>query len=427
MENLKIYFLTYNVGTSGPEISTENLHELLHLNKNKTLYDFYVLSLQEVKAQPHNMLVSALFDDPWTNLFRDTLKAKGYVKIKTIRLQGLMTSVFCLRKHLLNLREIESEYTRTGLSGMWGNKGAVSIRLSIYGCSVCFVNSHLSAHENMLKDRVDDYNDIIKAQVFHVPEQSHIFYHDYVFWMGDLNFRLLDRIGKTPEEIDLIIQKGDLERLFEHDELKYIMTTGEAFSELTETPPKFPPTFKYEVGTNYYDHKRKPAWTDRILYKVNSNNYENVTLNAEQKSYEAHPNFRLSDHKPVTANFVIKVFADYAENVVVFDKIPFWYVEEENVAYYKFTKDYKSEKDDWIGIFKEDFSSLDEYITYEYVGKNGEQTSVNPQPKYKIKFSETPERTSDRYCLIYFCQTEDNLQSVLGISDPISFKEKPRN
>lgn len=58
---------------------------------------------------------------------------------------------------------------------------------------------------------------------------------------------------------------------------------------------------------NVFVCRRRPAWTDRILYRVSSNNYENVTLNVEQKSYEAHCNYALSDHKPVTAEFVIKV------------------------------------------------------------------------------------------------------------------------
>lgn len=50
---------------------------------------------------------------------RDILDQRGYIKLKSIRLQGLLLSVFTLKKHLLNVREIESEYTRTGLAGMW--------------------------------------------------------------------------------------------------------------------------------------------------------------------------------------------------------------------------------------------------------------------------------------------------------------------
>lgn len=116
----RLYFVTYNVGTSIPE---EDLHDLLSLSQNvkndKSLPDLYIISLQEVKAKPTNMLMDALFDDPWTNACRTILEERDYVKMKTIRLQGLVLSVYCLRKHLLNVREVESEYTRTGLSGMW--------------------------------------------------------------------------------------------------------------------------------------------------------------------------------------------------------------------------------------------------------------------------------------------------------------------
>lgn len=114
--------MTWNVGTKSPP-NDQKLNNLLNLyekpEKDKHLYDFYIISLQEVKAQPHNMLVDILFEDPWTNAFKDILERRSYIKIKTIRLQGLVLSVFGLKKHLLNLREIETQYTRTGISGFW--------------------------------------------------------------------------------------------------------------------------------------------------------------------------------------------------------------------------------------------------------------------------------------------------------------------
>ena len=57
---------------------------------------------------------------------------------------------------------------------------------------------------------------------------------------------------------------------------------GVAFSELNENLPTFPPTFKYKMGTtSEFDSKRLPAWTDRILFKANSANYENFNLRLE--------------------------------------------------------------------------------------------------------------------------------------------------
>lgn len=112
--------MTYNVGTSAPD---QDLHDLLSLSHNPVddegLPDVYVIALQEVKSQPQNMVMAALFDEPWTNACREVLANRDYVKLKSIKLQGLLLSVFVLRKHLLQIREIETDYTRTGLSGMW--------------------------------------------------------------------------------------------------------------------------------------------------------------------------------------------------------------------------------------------------------------------------------------------------------------------
>ena len=53
--------------------------------------------------------------------------------------------------------------------------------------------------------------------------------------------------------------------------------------------------------------RRCPSWTDRILYKVNANVYENLTLHAELVSYKSIEDYIQSDHKPVVGEFVIKV------------------------------------------------------------------------------------------------------------------------
>ncbi len=35
-------------------------------------------------------------------------------------------------------------------------------------------------------------------------------------------------------------------------------------------PISFAPTFKFAVGTDRYDLKRTPAWTDRVLYALHA-------------------------------------------------------------------------------------------------------------------------------------------------------------
>lgn len=44
-----------------------------------------------------------------------------------------------------------------------------------------------------------------------------------------------------------------------------------------------------------------------MLYKANINAYQNLTLDVKQKSYSSVPDYTVSDHKPVYAEFNIKV------------------------------------------------------------------------------------------------------------------------
>lgn len=53
--------------------------------------------------------------------------------------------------------------------------------------------------------------------------------------------------------------------------------------------------------------RRRPAWCDRILFKVSHENKTDIKLDAKQTSYRSHPNYSISDHKPVTSEFTIKV------------------------------------------------------------------------------------------------------------------------
>lgn len=92
--------------------------------------------LQEINAQPQSVVKGLFRDDPWSQKFKDLLKNRGYVSIKTEQMQGLLLLLFAKREHLLHVRQVESEYTRTGLGGIW-----VSTDISTYGRPVfiCFM------------------------------------------------------------------------------------------------------------------------------------------------------------------------------------------------------------------------------------------------------------------------------------------------
>ncbi|XP_022813918.1 inositol polyphosphate 5-phosphatase K-like isoform X1 [Spodoptera litura] len=511
MDTLKFYFVTWNVATKNPG---QDLNALLdfpsQFNKNKPLPDFFVIGLQEVKSQPQNMVMDSLFTDAWTSSFNKILCRQGFIIAKSTRLQGLLLLVYTQMKHVTHLRDIEAQYTKTGLGGMWGNKGAVSIRFNIYGVSVCLVNSHLTAHEHLLADRINDYNTIIKQHMYHVTETTNILYHDYVIWLGDLNFRTDHPAGSSPTSEEILAQLQKIEKdkyasLLAHDQLIAVMDSGEAFSEFTEHDIRFPPTYKFIIGGDEYDVKRKPSWTDRILYKVNANNYENVTLKAEVVSYNHMAHYTVSDHKPVVAFFNIKVrksftrelvaerpqrppgirmrsmivassevaeggqaamfsapmspintdsadgpmhamhsakvdttdglnssetFSNYTEKTVEFAPITrIWYIGDADFrTQCTLTPDIEVNPNDWIGIYDANFHSLDDYIAYEYLAKVSlpETPTASGQPRtITLSFPVgSGVRTPGFYRLIYFSQPNNDVRSVLGISEPFEVSSK---
>ena len=79
--------------------------------------------------------------------------------------------------------------------------------------------------------------------------------YSYVFWFGDLNFRLTGETTTTPTDIRDLVLKDRLAELIEKDQLSLVRKQGKAFVELEERQPAFPPTFKFEHGTSQYDLK----------------------------------------------------------------------------------------------------------------------------------------------------------------------------
>lgn len=67
-----------------------------------------------------------------------------------------------------------------------------------------------------------------------------------------------------------------------------------------EAPIGFPPTYKFDAGSDVYDSSRKqrvPSWTDRVLFKPSPS--------LVVRAYGSAPALRSSDHRPVFADLVV--------------------------------------------------------------------------------------------------------------------------
>ncbi|CAB4445651.1 unnamed protein product [Rhizophagus irregularis] len=206
-----------------------------------------------------------------------------YFKIRSSIFNGLALVIYVRNEEIKN--EIKSiEVEQVGVGPIWaGNKGAIVARLNINDTiSVCFICAHLAPHSHNVVERNKNFKSIIERVIF--IDKSTIYDNDYVFLFGDLNYQ--------------------------YDQLNIEKRKGQAFNGFQEGEIKFPPTYKYYVGsTEFNSSKRIPGWCDRILYF--SSRIESIKLN----HYTSNNDYITSDHKPVSALFTINYESlDYYNN-----------------------------------------------------------------------------------------------------------------
>ncbi|XP_052832622.1 inositol polyphosphate 5-phosphatase K [Octopus bimaculoides] len=348
-KTIRIYLCTWNVGTKPPP---DDLASLLALDTDLRP-DIYVIGLQEVSTSD----LSAT-DNPWTIKLTSTFK--------DVRLSGMLELGFCRQNIFTSINGIESEKTKTGFGGWWGNKGGVCIRFDVNGINMCIVNSHLAAHRDQTPERIMDLNSILEDQKFRDDDVNNILDHDYVLWLGDLNFRLDDL---PREEVLTRIKEKDYSYLLHYDQLNKTRSQGLAFVDFKEGPITFPPTYKFDVETEVYDTSEKqrvPAWCDRILWLAHDDSYEGVHLDVKQLHYKHHPSYKTSDHRPVTSLFEVKILS-FASNTlpVLFHQQNKW--SKGDVVVQFVINRYQPTTWDWVGLYKEDFTNINNYEDFEYV------------------------------------------------------------
>jgi len=290
---LKVRVSTWNVAEKTPP---SDFDEFLGFQGEETP-DILAVGLQEVTMRADKVIISAFVGDKWTKRLDAAASARGLKKVKYVGLVGLALNIYVKDEYAGKVQKISSEIVKTGFLGTVGNKGAVAVRLRLLGRSYLFINSHLPAHDDYNNARIEHANFIWDE----VTEKC-ITLQDYVFWFGDLNFRLDDPSLSAQEILDHINQ-DDLSTLLNKDQLKHAMKQDLAFSGFSEMEINFKPTFKFHAGTTDYKLKRRPAWTDRVLYRAKD--HEEVEI--RPLTYKSLESQTVSDHRPVVAEFYVKV------------------------------------------------------------------------------------------------------------------------
>ncbi|KAL7192571.1 hypothetical protein ACSBR2_024399 [Camellia fascicularis] len=238
--------------------------------------------------------------------------AMSYRLIACKQMVGIFLSIWSRKELVHHIGHLRVSNIGRGIMGCLGNKGCISISLSLHQTSFCFVCSHLASGEkegDELK-RNADVAEILKSTQFQkicknpnrkIPER--IIDHDRAIWFGDLNYR----VSLSYEETRLLLEDNDWESLLERDQLNMEREAGRVFNRWNEGRIFFAPTYKYSHNSDSYagetvkskKKRRTPAWCDRILWHGRG---------IEQLSY-IRGESRFSDHRPVCAVFAVENYA----------------------------------------------------------------------------------------------------------------------
>ncbi|XP_054169243.1 inositol polyphosphate 5-phosphatase E-like [Oppia nitens] len=302
---IKVFVVSWNMSSkSGPK----DIKNLLLPESVTFVPDLYAIGIQEGP------------DKRQINEFQIQIQATvgaSHVLFHSSTL-GVLHLLIFIRRDLIWFCTIPEDSffnTRPSATNLVKTKGAIGISFALFGTSFLFINSHLTAHQTKIKDRIEEYLKICKS--LDLPKNLQPLNPRYisndvtarfdtVFWFGDLNFRL----EISTQEIMKIINKPinlsnvSVNYFKESDQLINVIQRGLAFKGFSEpSAPKFPPTYKFKLGSDDYDlfSQRVPSFTDRILYRSKRESHISSLL------YDWVPSMVSSDHKPVIALFDVQL------------------------------------------------------------------------------------------------------------------------
>eukprot|EP01137_Pigoraptor_chileana_P028692 Opistho-2@12899 len=261
------------------------------------LPDIFAIGFQEIVDLTAGNIVAADAANraSWEKAIRSALTETGepYSPVVSEQLVGVCLFVFA-RSELLHLvRDVVIDKQKTGMKGYAGNKGGVAIRFKLQSSTICFVCAHLAAGQGNITERNENYHQITRQVSF--GKGRTIGTHDYVFWLGDFNYR----VDLPGDDVRKLCEAKELTAMLNADQLRTQMQAGKVFEGFEEAPIDFLPTYKYDIFTEVYDtseKERTPAWCDRVLWKGPAAmiKYSRTELMS-------------SDHRPVSAFFQIAV------------------------------------------------------------------------------------------------------------------------
>eukprot|EP00937_MAST-01D_sp_MAST-1D-sp2_P000233 g233.t1 len=306
---LKVHAVTWNVGDSEPPSDVSLLSRWLPAND----HDLYAIGMQECSKKDAWMraLVKHLNVKPRPRASKKKKAATDdYRMLATSTLWDIHLLVIIRSSLATRVTKLESGTVATGIGGIMGNKGGAAVGFTFDEFTrLAFVTSHLAARATRLRQRRENFEDIVSGLKLGGPlqdaEMLHQFHH--IFWIGDLNYRIdFGQHGTQPEfeNTKKLIAQCELAELVGHDQLRMEQNAHRVFVGFEEGDITFPPTYRMLKKAEGYSNKKhqNPSYTDRVLWRSAAGVGDAVQL----QEYNAVFELNNSDHRPLYSSFAVR-------------------------------------------------------------------------------------------------------------------------
>ncbi len=203
----------------------------------------------------------------WQKHLKNTINYYGYADVAAIEMCQMFILVFIKKEYLPFIDSVETSYKPMGFAKVIGNKGGIIISFKLMGYHLIFVNCHLAPKPYKVLERNKHAKLLVKSIKVGDKIADFDVLADYIFWQGDLNYRVDYNFDQTIEEI----KNDNLQLLLAKDQLIKQKQKNQVFYNYQEPEIRFYPTYRRIKGTDEYSNKKNqsPSWCDRIMVKTN--------------------------------------------------------------------------------------------------------------------------------------------------------------
>lgn len=204
--------------------------------------------------------------------FQSRFESFYYILLLSLKIHQYFHSraVFVHTAILSLITDVESIAIPTGMYDKLGNKGGIGITLQVANSSFCFLTAHLSAHQDQMDRRIDEFRKISSEvarqlgkplRVKQRDKSTHVEQRDdyelssqlsttnplldafdFIIWGGDFNFR----IHGTRDIVDRLLLHNQHRILVDNDQLSMLLNYDATFRGISEGVPTFRPTYKFD-------------------------------------------------------------------------------------------------------------------------------------------------------------------------------------